>query len=72
MEKNIIPLIDLTAKTTIQEHEKQAKARENAPTEKAKRLGSGMFWALVGGIIGLLIPILVNLILRALGMRTFF
>ncbi len=69
IQKNIIPIIEETARTTVQEHAKQEKACENAPTEKVKRFGGGMFWAIVGGIIGVFVPIVFNLILRMLGMH---
>lgn len=65
VEKNMIPIIEQTAKTTVQEHEKQEKARENTPIEKAKRGGNQIFWIFVG----IIMTIVVGIILRALGLQ---
>jgi hypothetical protein len=68
VEKNIIPLIEETAKTTIQEHEKRERARENAPVEKAKRYGNEILWIFVG----IAMTILVTIILKVLGLQSLF
>jgi cell fate regulator YaaT (PSP1 superfamily) len=65
MEKNIIPLIEETAKTTVQEHEKQEKAHENTLIEKAKRGGNEVFWIIVAFVLGSLL----TFVLSALGIH---
>jgi CHASE3 domain sensor protein len=65
VEKNMIPIIEQTAKTTVQEHEKEEKARENAPIEKAKRGGSQIFWIIVAFVLGLVFTYM----LRGLGIQ---
>lgn len=60
MEKNIIPLIEETAKTTVQEHEKQERARENTLIEKAKRGGNEIFWIIVAFVLGSMLTIVLS------------
>lgn len=62
VEKNMIPLIDLTAKTTIQEHIKQERARESSLGEKAKKGGNEIFWIIVGILMTLGFTLLLNVL----------
>ena len=68
MEKDLIPIIDMTAERTIKKHAEEERQQEGKPTEKAKRYVYELFWI----VVGFLISLVLGLILRNLGIVSFF